>query len=348
MNAYIVTQEQIPLLFAQWQKKFKLFVPQQKDKFYLLEEYVPGAEISLDYDLIYTPPKKFLFPPYEDLLEFNLNTLESKAIFQAEPQIIFGLHPYDIKAINQLDQLMDEPPMDLNYRARREQTIIMGLTPLRIAPTAFWAFVGADHVDFGFDLFWTKISAGTFLVEIGSPRGQELLLSQGSILPATSSEKEMAQKKQAAIVAEAKKQNPLKLSWQEVAKVMAKSWDSYLWTEKARKCLSCGSCNFICPTCYCFDIKDQVDDLLKTGKRYRTWDGCMLKGFAQIAGNHNFREQTFERYRHRYMRKGKYIYDRLGELGCVGCGRCVQSCPAGIANPLEVFNTLWEALQYEN
>ncbi|SDN59321.1 4Fe-4S dicluster domain-containing protein [Desulfonauticus submarinus] len=347
MSTYIVYLEQLPRLFAKWKEKFRLFVPQKKDQFYFLEEYEEGAEVCFDYDVIYNPLKEFLFPPYEDLIEFDLKSYESKPIIKSKPQILFGVHPYDIKAINQLDQLMDMGSVDVNYRARRDSTVIMGLDPLRVSDTAFWAFVDADQVDFGFDLYWTKIGPATFLVEVGSGLGEELLFVNGKVDKATAGEKETARRKHKEILYLAKKQNILKYPWEEVPKVMEKSFDSYLWTEKARKCLACGSCNFVCPTCYCFDIQDDVDDKLEKGRRYRTWDGCMLEGFAKIAGGHNFRGQAFERYRHRYMRKGKYIYDMLGELGCVGCGRCVKACTAKIANPLEVFNILWEALNYE-
>ncbi|KUJ94952.1 MAG: Response regulator receiver protein [Desulfonauticus sp. 38_4375] len=347
MSNYIVYLEQLEGLFAGWQEKYKLFVPQEKEGFYFLEEYSPEAEISFDYDLLYNPPKSFIFPPREDLIEFDLKTYKSKPLFTVSPQILFGLHPYDIKALNQLDQVMDMGSVDVNYRQRRDNTIIMGLTPLRVCPEAFWGSVNAFNVDFGFDLFWTKIGPATFLVEVGSKKGEELLFVNGRVDKATSAEREVARRKKQEIVSLVQKQNRLKYSWEEVPRVLEKSFDSFLWAEKSRKCLACGSCNLICPTCYCFDILDEVDDKLNKGKRYRTWDGCMLESFAKIAGGHNFRGRAAERYRHRYFRKGKYIYDMLGELGCVGCGRCVRVCTARIANPLEVFNVLWEALSYE-
>ncbi|MDQ7033198.1 MAG: 4Fe-4S dicluster domain-containing protein [Desulfonauticus sp.] len=347
MSAHVVYLEQLPSLFEKWKEKFKLFVPQKKGDYYLLQEYERGQEICFDYDVIYNPIKSFLFPSYETLLDFDLKTYASKPVVDAEPQILFGIHPYDIKAINQLDQLMEMGSVDVNYRARRDKTVIMGLEPLRVAKTAFWSFMDAEKVDFGFDLFWTKIGPSAFVVEVGSVLGEELLFVNGKVDVATAAEKEVARRKHQEIVKKAKMQNVLKFPNTDIPKVMAKSFNSYVWIEKSRKCLSCGSCNFICPTCYCFDIQDEVDDLLKKGKRYRTWDGCMLRSFASIAGGHNFRKQVFERYRHRYMRKGRYIYDLLGELGCVGCGRCIQSCPARIANPLEIFNFLWEDVSYE-
>jgi ferredoxin len=86
-----------------------------------------------------------------------------------------------------------------------------------------------------------------------------------------------------------------------------------------------------------------VDYDLSRGTRRRTWDGCMLGRFALVAGGHNFRSDVADRYRHRYYRKGKYIPEKIGELACVGCGRCIAACVAKIAHPPEIFNTLHEA-----
>ncbi|MFW6323850.1 MAG: 4Fe-4S dicluster domain-containing protein, partial [Desulfovibrionales bacterium] len=233
-----------------------------------------------------------------------------------------------------------------NYRNRRDATIVFGLHPLQISKTSFWASVDADNVDIGFDLYWIKISAGAFLVEVGSAQGEEMLIG----VPGLNLERSTPAEREAARLEKLKvsrisSRKGLRFPWRETPKILSKSWDSPLWKERARTCLSCGSCVLVCPTCYCFDIQEEVDDLLQTGRRYRIWDGCMLAGFASIAGGHNFRDSAWERYRHRYFRKGKYIHDKIGELGCVGCGRCVRACTADIANPMEVFNSLWEEQQ---
>jgi len=120
------------------------------------------------------------------------------------------------------------------------------------------------------------------------------------------------------------------------------AYDHPVWQEKARLCFSCASCNTVCPTCYCFDVQDDVNWDLKSGGRSRCWDGCMLEKFARVAGGHNFRGEPAERYRHRYYRKGKYVPAIIGECACVGCGRCITACVTKIANPVTVFNRLWE------
>ena len=176
---------------------------------------------------------------------------------------------------------------------------------------------------------------------MGSARGEQLLTVLGKPVKASASERDAARRAAEAVRKVADKRG-LRFPWQEVPSVLDHSWNSGLWRERSEMCLACGSCNVVCPTCYCFDVREEMDLSMKQGTRFRTWDACMLPGFASIAGGHNFRAKSLERYRHRYYRKGKYIHDMVGELGCVGCGRCVRACTARIANPMEVYNALWE------
>jgi len=106
--------------------------------------------------------------------------------------------------------------------------------------------------------------------------------------------------------------------------------------------LACGSCVLVCPTCYCFDIRDNPDLTLERGERVRTWDGCLLEDFAKVASGENFRPTKPARYRHRYFKKGKYLFDRFGFVSCVGCGRCSSNCLPDIANPVALFNEMYQ------
>ncbi|MBG0777556.1 MAG: 4Fe-4S dicluster domain-containing protein [Desulfovibrionaceae bacterium] len=348
MTAYTVYMEQLGPLLAEWSRRMGVFVPVQIQE--ALYDFVPWSEheeIAWDYDVAYNSIKRHFFPPRENLIRFDAAACTATPVFEAPDQLLFGVHPYDLKAVNQLDQIMEGGAPDQNYMRRREKTVIFALQPQRVAATAFWGSMGSGHVDIGFDLFWTKISPNAFYVEVGSPRGEELLLACGDLPEATLAEREAARRERTRILAEARGQG-LKYPWEETPRLLARNWDSKLWRHKARRCLSCGSCVLVCPTCYCFEVREEMDVDMKGGTRFREWDGCMLPSFALVAGDHNFRGQALERYRHRYFRKGKYIYDKIGELGCVGCGRCVRACTAGIANPMAVYNELWEAEQHES
>jgi formate hydrogenlyase subunit 6/NADH:ubiquinone oxidoreductase subunit I len=121
---------------------------------------------------------------------------------------------------------------------------------------------------------------------------------------------------------------------------MRMSYHSHLWEELGKRCLACGSCTNVCPTCYCFNVKDEVDFALSVGTRTRTWDSCQLDEFAMVAGGHDFRPTRATRQRHRFMRKGVYQTDAYHALGCVGCGRCAQACLVHIT-PVDTFNQLY-------
>ena len=132
----------------------------------------------------------------------------------------------------------------------------------------------------------------------------------------------------------------LRMDPHRIPELLEESEDHPVWRRKADLCYSCGSCNLVCPTCYCFDVHEDFDWSLQTGERTRVWDGCMLTKFANVAGDHNFRGQKESRYRHRYYRKGLYVFDTIGQIACVGCGRCVGACLPDIANPVSVYNRL--------
>jgi sulfhydrogenase subunit beta (sulfur reductase) len=126
----------------------------------------------------------------------------------------------------------------------------------------------------------------------------------------------------------------------ELPSLLNMNMQSPLWNELGERCLACASCTNVCPTCFCFDVSDDIGFDKKHGQRTRVWDSCQLDDFATVAGGHNFRKSRALRQRHRFMRKGKYILDTHNFLGCVGCGRCARACLLDIT-PVGVFNELY-------
>jgi len=123
------------------------------------------------------------------------------------------------------------------------------------------------------------------------------------------------------------------------------SFNSKIWDELSEDCFSCGSCNIVCPTCYCFDVQDEWGLKAQDGTRYRTWDACMTCEFSEVSvqgGSENFRETKADRFRHRFMRKAAYLNEQLGGPACIGCGRCTGACTVNIANPVTVINKIME------
>jgi len=318
----------------------KIIGPKRKDNKYAFARLTDASELCLDYDTTVLPPKMYLLPPKETLITFKLEKeCKVEPVIEGESVILFGVHPHDIKAIEFLDAAFSDTNVDSNYHCRREKITIIGVDCLNPNPNAFCASLGTAIAETGFDLLLTDIG-DSYVVTIGSTKGKGLLREYAELREA--SQAELAQRDVERQKALANYKVTLKMPPEEIPKLLDKSWDSPVFEEKSEKCLNCGSCVMVCPTCFCFDVQDDVALNLKQGERYRQWDACMLTDFALVAGEANFREDKKGRLRHRIYRKGKYSWERYGKLDCVGCGRCASACLADIASPAEILNLLKE------
>jgi ferredoxin len=309
-----------------------------EDKYFFHRLESP-TEICLDYDVTILPPKKYFLPQREPLIRFKMDKEPFvEPIVKSLFRVIFGVHPYDIAAINLLDKVFSQEKPDLNYLKKRQDTLIVGINVKKPSPYAFYQGIGTGTVEKGFDLFFTDLGEN-YGVEIASKKGENLL-RYGDFREA---KKEQIAKLKDIKEKEKKSygQRMLKVPVENLPQLLEKKFDHHFWEENAKKCLSCGSCNLVCPTCYCFDVQDEVNLSLTSGERFRQWDGCLLTDFARVATGENFMEDRVLRYKHRFFRKGKYIPERFGMVGCVGCGRCASSCLADIADPVEVYNRLF-------
>ena len=176
-------------------------------------------------------------------------------------------------------------------------------------------------------------------------KGEELLAKYGRVREADRRRDRQAEN--AARRGRGEVQAFLDVPRERLPKLLEEAYDDPYWETKSKTCLSCGSCVMVCPTCFCFDVQDDVALNLKEGERFRQWDGCMLVDFAKVATGENFRHDKASRFRHRIFRKGKYILEKYGRFGCVGCGRCATACLAEIASPLEAFNAVAEVGAHE-
>lgn len=299
-----------------------------------------AADLRLDYDVTILPPKSFLQPPRETVLTFKTG-VGYESVIDAEPFVLFGVHPYDMVAMAQMDEIFSQENRDVHYMTRRENATVVGVDVQKVSPDVFAGYMGTSYVEDGYDVLLTKIG-DDYIVDAKTEKGEALMYGLADAPDASESWLE-----QRRLVWEYNKQRLRKHEliaepsrWPEL---LEDAYEHPLWEERAKLCFSCGSCNLVCPTCYCFDVRDEVNWDLQSGERVRVWDGCMLSDFATVAGNLNFRKDRAERYRHRYYRKGKYVPPKIGgQIACVGCGRCITACVANIANPVEVFNRLAE------
>lgn len=336
MQQYLLIKDDVKRLVEELERSYKVVAPVKKETRFDFAEIERFEDIRLDYDTTILPPKKFLSPPAETLLRFKRSNNEAEAIFDNTPVALFGLHPCDIKAIKHLDQAFTENNnYDRHYLNKREKSIIIGLE-CQPYDYCFCSSVGSIFAKDGFDIMLVPVEHG-YLAEIGSDKGEEIIKRVGVGQAQNSDRKEAEQfrtDKEKKIVRKFNKVNTT-----TVQDLLKKSWEHKHWKELEERCLACGSCNLVCPTCFCFDVQDEVDLTLDRGERRRIWDGCMLVDFAKVGSGENFREHRSQRIRHRINRKFNYLYDRFNSPTCVGCGRCVRACVVRI-DPVEIVNEL--------
>lgn len=309
---------------------------------YAFDRLETADELCLDYDTTLLPPKKYFFPQRETLFTYDLTSgFSAKNPEEIKPMVIIGVHPYDIAALLHMDEIFRETKSDPYYFKKRENSIIIGVNIQKMSKWNFSPYMGCATIDYGFDLMLTDLG-NRYSIIIGSQKGEELLSKYAkNVSPALARDIQLVgQKKREAInMTQQKVDFPPEL----IPELLKESYSkSGFWERHSEKCLACGSCVLVCPTCYCFDVKDNPDLTLEQGERIRTWDGCLLEDFAKIASGENFRATRPTRYRHRYFKKGKYLFDRFGFISCVGCGRCSSNCLPNIANPAELFNDMYK------
>ena len=302
-------------------------------------------ELRLDYDVTLLPPKKYFFPQRETLVTYNVGKgFSAKNPSETKPTVIIGVHPYDMIALLHMDEIFSETKSDPYYFEKRKSSIIIGVNIQKMSKWCFASYMGCATVEFGYDLMLTDLG-NRYAINIGSQKGEQLLDKYAkNVDNALARDIQLVGQKKREIMAMT--QQKLDFPPELIPEMLSKSYeDSMFWEKHSEKCLACGSCVLVCPTCYCFDVKDNPDLSLEHGERVRTWDGCLLEDFAKIASGENFRPTRPTRYRHRYFKKGKYLFDRFGFISCVGCGRCSSNCLPNIANPVNLFNDMYHESQ---
>ena len=220
-------------------------------------------------------------------------------------------------AINQLDELFRQDNVDSHYFARRDSATIVACDVTKPSKNVFASSMGTATVKKGFDVLLTDIG-DSYLAEAATEKGENLLAKAAGAKEA--SKEDLKKRQQVWSKNESSlNKHQLHCSSTDLPKLLERAYDHPVWEEKARTCFSCGSCNLVCPTCYCFNIQDDVGwDLIK-GKRERAWDGCLLDGFTKVAGGYEFRKRRADRFRHRLYRKAKYVPEKIGSqiMACV-------------------------------
>ena len=239
-----------------------------------------------------------------------------------QPRLVFGARACDTAALKYMDTVYGfvDPP-DQPYFDRRANTALVGLFCTQPAWSCFCTAMGdALTHPVGMDIWMTDLG-DRFLAEPMTDTG-EALLGEAQTVEATEADLEAARAVRDEVLMRLPDRRP------DAVGGLDSEWSHAVWAKLADRCLGCGACSFVCPTCHCFDIQDCSRG--RKGVRFRCWDTCQFEQFTLMGHGHNPRPSRTERTRQRIFHKFKYSQERYNMPGCTGCGRCVAACPVNI------------------
>jgi ferredoxin len=281
--------------------------------------------------------KRFLSPPLRMLWRAHKTVDGFEFINDSDPPpryAFIGVRACDLQAIHRLDEIYTGGAViDDDYQARRNASFIVAVNCGRAGNTCFCASLNTGPaVGPGYDLALTELLDGEhrFVVAVGSERGAEVLAA----LPhraASEGEIELAE----AVVAQATSQMGRALETAGLQELLYRNVEHPHWDAVAERCLTCGNCTMVCPTCFCFTIEDTTDLTGQVAERWRRTDSCFSTAFSFISSG-SVRTSAKARYRQWLTHKLAGWQDQFGNIGCVGCGRCITWCPVGIDLTAEV------------
>jgi len=319
-------------------KSHAVYGPKAKEHEFSFDRLKHPNEIRLDYSNSILPPVKVFFPNNEKLIEYRISDGgEVKSTLTKEKKVLFAAHPCDLHAIHLMDMVFNHEPRDEYYLSRRKDSVLIGLNCEKPCGDKILCYDKKSYRVDGDELcdilLWDY--GESYLVKVCSKEGEAFVNEYSLFEPFDGDFEdflETFERKQAKNFEE-----KLISDHEELSKAIEETYLSKLWSEVGDKCLSCGSCNIVCPTCFCFEIVDELDIDLEGGSRCRHWDSCQNNDFACVGSGENFRELSSQRNRHRVFKKEVYLKKKYGLSGCVGCGRCNSSCIAEISL-IEIYN----------
>ncbi|MCX6273123.1 MAG: 4Fe-4S dicluster domain-containing protein [Bacteroidetes bacterium] len=277
-------------------------------------------EMTEDYIVTNQSPKSVAFPKTEKLLNYQVTQFDitNEGVNPREfPEVVvLGARPCDAAGFESLTAIFTWDYHDFLYTERLKKTVLIGISCAQKDDYCFCTSVkGSPGSTRGSDILLTKVDNGDYLAEIITEKGKSLAGQYPALFedaPEVDKEKYLARV-------------PVKFDVDTVVQKSGGMFESDIWLEQSFRCIGCGACAYVCPTCACFDIQDESAG--SKGQRLRCWDSCGFKLFTIHTSGHNPREVQSQRWRQRVLHKFSYMPDRLNVTGCIGCGRCGRACP---------------------
>jgi sulfhydrogenase subunit beta (sulfur reductase) len=332
----LVRKDSLEKLFDILKQNSKtIYAPVTKNGKTTFNETSVFAGISTGYIQTTQSSKDIVFPRTEKLLDYSKNKdgMSVKGIdLQNIPEVVlWGVRPCDASGIGELSAIFNWDYKDEIYNNRLSKVTVIGFSCNTADEYCFCTSVGSSPGNTaGSDILLTRMGeSGDYLAEIMSGKGHAIVsIASGLFEKSETGEKEK-------FLTEV----PVKFNHEAIRNKLDRFFESKEWIEQSLRCLGCGACAYVCPSCACFDIQDEAHG--KNGLRIRCWDSCGFSHFTLHTSGHNPREVQSARWRQRIMHKFSYMPERLSVYGCTGCGRCSRACPVDM-NILEHLISIQE------
>ena len=326
---YKIAKENLSALFQLIAGNQELYLPVNISGQVNFAAWTEDAVVDLDTLKSVKSPKDAFFPQSETLYTCVKDGKKIKILpeeLQKQNFVVFGMKACDVKGVEVLDKVFLSDPVDTFYAARRAHGTIVAMACHEPEETCFCKVFGIDCAEPVADVA-TWMVDGELYWKALTEKGETLTEAVKSLLVDADEAKVEEEKTAIRAIVEKLPYSNLSLDgWNGDA--LTEKFNSKVWEELYKPCLACGTCTFVCPTCQCYDIKDYT-----TGngvQRYRCWDSCMYSDFTMMAHGNN-RNSQMQRFRQRFMHKLVYFpANNDGMYSCVGCGRCVEKCPASL------------------
>ncbi|QIK53831.1 4Fe-4S dicluster domain-containing protein [Dysgonomonas sp. HDW5B] len=276
-------------------------------------------EISMDHIQTTQSAKAVAFPRTEKLFSYKKEngdvTLQNYDTTAIPETVVFGIHPCDAAGFKPLSGIFNWGTPDLPFNERMKRTTLIAVSCTQCDEFCFCTSVnGSPGNTAGSDILLTPVKDG-YVAEIITEKGENLADKHSNFFEA---DQNVNKEEYLAKV-------PVQFSLEELNKKISNMFESPVWKQQSERCLGCGACAYVCPTCACFDIQEDAHG--SSGNRLRCWDACGFSLFTMHTSGHNPREIQSQRWRQRLLHKFSYMPERISVRGCTGCGRCSRACP---------------------